>query len=121
MTITTTASPWDGARVRIWLAARIIASRAEQVRAQRGGYREQDDCDKATAEEMVCTLLQGQNSADDPAAFAADLRALLDRDDYSWRGVYDDTRFERHVRTYLRKLIKMTKTNEGFERTGRFQ
>lgn len=122
MTNTTKAIPaWDGALVRKWLEARIVASRSAQVAAQRGGYREQDDCDKATAEEMVCTILQGKNSADDPAAFAGDLRTLLDRDDYIWRGVYDDTRFDRHVRSYIRKLVKMTKTREGFEKTGRFQ
>jgi hypothetical protein len=122
MTTTNKAVPaWNGAIVRKWLEARIAASQSAQVAAQRGGYREQDDCDKATAEEMVCTILQGKNATDDPTAFTAELRALLDRDDYIWRGVYDDTRFDRHVRTYLRKLIKMTKTNEGFEKTGRFQ
>ena len=32
-----------------------------------------------------------------------------------------DVRFERHVRTYLRKLAKMTKANEGVEKMLRHQ
>jgi hypothetical protein len=32
-----------------------------------------------------------------------------------------DARFERHVRGYLRRLAKMTKANEGFEKTLRYQ
>jgi hypothetical protein len=55
------------------------------------------------------------------AAFAADLKALLEKDGYIWRGVYDDTRFDRHVRTYVRKLTQMTKANAGFENLSRFQ
>lgn len=112
---------WNGAAVRTWLESRVVASRADQVAAERAGYRQQDDCDKAAAEEMVCAGLLRRTNMDDQAAFAADLRALLDRDEYIWRGVYDDTRFDRHVRAYVRKLIKMTKTNEGFDRLGRFQ
>ena len=112
---------WNGATVRRWLDSRIASSRSDQIAAERGGRGQQDDCDKATAEEMVCTLMKAKGSMDDRAAFADDLRALLDRDDFIWRGVYDDTRFDRHVRTYVRKLVRMTKVNEGFGKIGRYQ
>ena len=112
---------WNPADVRKWLESRIIASRTDQIEAERAGRAQQDDCDKATAEEMICNLLLGKDAIDDQKTFADALRALLDRDDYVCRGVYDDTRFDRHVRSYLRKLVKMTKTNEGFEKTGRYQ
>jgi hypothetical protein len=112
---------WDGATVRLWLEKRIAAARADQVAAERGGRGEQDDCDKAAAEEMVCTLLKSQAAADSQSAFAEALKSLLDRDDYVWRGVYDDGRFDRHVRTYIRKLLKMTKDIAGFEHIRRFQ
>jgi hypothetical protein len=117
-----TAVPWNGDTVRRWLESRIAASRLDQAAAQRGGSRrEEDECDKASAEEMVCSLLLQPSAMADQTLFAASLRALLDRDEYRWRGVYDDTRFDRHARTCLRKIVKMTKTNEGFERTGRYQ
>jgi hypothetical protein len=114
-------SEWNGATVRKWLDSRVTASRSDQAAAERAGYSQQDDCDKATAEEMVCTLLTAKVATDSQKTFSNDLRALLDRDDYVWRGVYDDIRFDRHVRSYLRKLIKMTKTNEGFDKTARYQ
>ena len=116
-----TAKPWDSATVGTWLEKRIAAARADQVAAERGGRGEQDDCDKATAEEMVCTLLKDQRAAESQDAFAGMLKGLLERDDYIWRGVYDDRRFDRHVRTYIRKLLKMAKDNAGFDRTGRYQ
>ncbi|HXH15416.1 MAG TPA: hypothetical protein VNJ10_04730 [Sphingomonas sp.] len=112
---------WDGSVVRTWLASRIVAARSDQVVAERGGRDLQDDCDKATAQEMVCLLLKGKPSVDAPDSFTAELRALLDRDEYIWRGIYNDTRFDRHVRTYIRKLVKMTKTNEGFGNTTHYQ
>lgn len=115
------AKDWDGAAVRKWLEGRIVAARSDQVRAERGGYGFHDDCDKATAEEMVCTLVKSEASTADAAVFTRDLRAALDRDEYVWRGVYDDTRFDRHVRAYIKKLIKMAKTNDGFDRTGHYQ
>jgi hypothetical protein len=121
MTVDSTAREWDGAAVRKWLESRIMAARSDQVRAQRGGYREQDDCDKATAEEMVCSLVKGEAATADAAIFTRDLRALLERDTYIWRGVYDDTKFDRHVRSYIRKLIKMAKTNDGFGRIAHYQ
>jgi hypothetical protein len=101
---------WDGEAVRTWLQSRIVAARADQVTAEKYGRERQDDCDKATAEEMVCTLLKAQKAVDVQSAFADELKSLLDKDDYVWRGVYNDTRFDRHVRTYIRKLAKMTKT-----------
>lgn len=112
---------WNGIAVRVWLQSRIAAARADQVAAERGGRDRHDDCDKAAAEEMVCNLLKAGSAADSQAAFAEALRALLDRDDYIWRGVYNDTRFDRHARTYLRKLAKMTKLNEGFGNMARYQ
>ncbi|WP_256926752.1 hypothetical protein [Sphingomonas sp. TZW2008] len=115
------AAPWDAAAVRRWLDRRIVAARAEQAVAARGGRREADDSDKASAEEMVATLLTATDTTRDQATFAAAMRALLDRDDYHWRGVHDDDRFDRHVRAFLRKLAKMTKANEGFDRLSRYQ
>ena len=112
---------WSGATVQKWLESRVVAARADQVEAQRAARSQHDDCDKATAEEMVCTILLEKPTMQEPKAFTADLRALLDRDAYFCRGVYNDVRFDRHVRTFIRKLLKMTKTNTGFDRTGRYQ
>ena len=103
---------WDAAAVRTWLDSRIAAARANQVTAQRGGRNTQDDCDAASAEELVCTAVRGNET--DQASLLDALKAVLDRDDYVWRGIYDDRRFDRHVRTYARKLVRMAKTNEGF-------
>ena len=116
-----TSPEWDGATVRTWLESRIVAARADQVRAERNGRSDQDDCDKATAEEMICTLLKGKAATADQGTLTDALKALLDRNDYVWRGVYDDRRFDRHVRTYIRKLMKMTKTNTGFGNTTHYQ
>lgn len=115
------SKPWDGAVVRTWLDKRIAAARADQVAAERAGYGQQDDCDKAAAEEMVCAALKAGTAADSQAAFSDALKNLLERDHYIWRGVYDDARFERHVRSYLRKLVKMGRDNAGFEQTRRYQ
>ncbi|MBJ6120965.1 hypothetical protein [Sphingomonas mollis] len=116
-----TAKEWDGAAVRKWLESRVVAARSDQVAAERGGRDRQDDCDKATAEEMVCSFLKGSRSVDAMESFSAELRSLLDRDDYIWRGVYDDARFDRHVRTYIKKLARMTKTNDGFGNIAHYQ
>lgn len=115
------ATEWNGTNVRKWLESRVAASRLDQVAAERAGWGQHDDCDKATAEEIICTTLLSKRSTDDREAFAQDLRALLDQDEHLWRGVYDDTKFDRHVRPHVRKLVRMTKTNEGFEKTGRHQ
>lgn len=112
---------WDGAVVRLWLENRIAAARADQVAAERGGRGRQDDCDQAAAEEMVCALLLREPAADAQHSFADALKALLDRDSFVWRGVYDDARFDRHVRAYVRKLLKMTRENKGFEQIRRYQ
>ena len=112
---------WDGNVVRTWLASRVVAARSDQVVAERGGRELQDDCDKATAEEMVCSLLKGKPAVEAQDSFTTELRALLNRDDYIWRGIYNDMRFDRHVRTYIKKLMKMTKTNEGFGNTTHYQ
>ena len=119
--VTEATKPWDAAIVRIWLDKRIAAARADQVAAERAGRGNEDDCDKAAAEEMVCAALRTDTATASQTAFSAALKALADRDSYVWRGVYDDARFERHVRTYLRKLLKMAKDNAGFEQTRRYQ
>ena len=117
-----TAKSWDPAVVRTWLERRVVAARADQVVAERGGYEFQDDCDKATAEEMVCALmLKGRTTPDTQEALSTALRTLLDRDEYLWRGVYNDTRFDRHVRSYVKRLIKMAKTNDGFDKVAHYQ
>ncbi len=112
---------WDGAAVRLWLESRIAAARADQVAAERYGRERQDDCDKAAAEEMVCAAMKNEQATADQAQFGQALKAMLDRDDYVWRGVYNDDRFDRHVRSYIRKLAKMAKTNEGFQNLKRYQ
>lgn len=112
---------WDGAIVRKWLEGRIAAARADQVAAERYGRERQDDCDKAAAEEMVCAAVRSEQATELQATFAAELENLLDRDDYIWRGVYNDDRFDRHVRSYIKKLMKITKANEGFENIKRYQ
>lgn len=115
------AEAWNAAAVRAWLESRIAAARFEQARAAGTGRSGEDDCDRASAEEMVCSLVKPERTTQTSDAFAAALRALLDQDDYSWRGVCDDARFERHVRAFVRKLIRMTKDNAGFGNTARYQ
>ena len=119
--MTNPAKPWDGALVRKWLERRVAASRLDQAAADRRGYEARDDYDQAAAEEWACRALQGAASIEDQAAFAAHLKALIGQDDYPATSTYDDIRFERHIRTYLRKLAKMTKANEGFANTLRHQ
>lgn len=115
------AKEWDGAVVRAWLESRIAAARTDQVAAERGGRELQDDCDKATAEEMVCTLMMRGRSDWSQAALLESLRTLLERDEHVWRGVYNDTKFDRHVRTFIKKLVKMTKANDGFANVAHYQ
>lgn len=119
--MTEPAKPWDGAIVRKWLESRVIAARSDQVAAERYGRERQDDCDQASAEEMVCGLFKASEATNLQSAFLADLKVLLDRDDYVWRGIYNDARFERHVRGYIRKLMKMSRDNAGFEKVTRYQ
>lgn len=115
------AKAWDGDLVRRWLESRVVAARADQVVAEKGGRDRQDDCDKASAEEMVCTILKSKISRENQKAFAEELATLLDRDEYIWGGVYDDTRFDRHVRSFVKKLARMAKTNDGFENVAHYQ
>lgn len=112
---------WNSEHVRKWLESRIDAARLDQAAADRRGYAAQDDYDKAAAEEWVCRSLKADADKDDQAAFADRLKQLLGQDEYQVTGIYDDRRFERCVRANLRKIAKMTKANEGFENTLRFQ
>jgi hypothetical protein len=112
---------WDGGLVRTWLDRRLAAARLDQSGADRRGYEARDEYDKAAAEEWVCRALKDGGKADDRMAFAAQIKALVAQDDYPVTGIHDDQRFERHVRTALRKVAKMTKTNEGFGNTLRYQ
>eukprot|EP01035_Chromulina_nebulosa_P003708 gene3708-biopygen3042 len=76
---------------------------------------------RSAAAEWVCHALQATDCADEQAMFAARLKELIGQDEYQATGINDDERFTRHVRTQLRKLAKMTKTNEGFDKTLRYQ
>jgi hypothetical protein len=116
-----TSTPWDGAAVRRWLEARTAAARADQVSAERYGRERQDDCDKAAAEEMVCAAVRSEAATNDQPAFIAVLKALAERDEYIWRGIYNDARFDRHARACIRTLMKMAKANEGFGNLTRYQ
>jgi hypothetical protein len=114
-------APWDGTRVRTWLERRFEASRLDQTAADRRGYEARDEYDVAAAEEWVCKTLKSADCTNDQAAFATRIKDLIAQDEYPVAGVNDDIRFERHVRSYLRKLARMTKTNEGFDKTRRYQ
>jgi hypothetical protein len=115
------STQWNAETVRTWLASRLAASQVDQVRAERMGRDYEDDYDKAAAEEFVCRLAQRHASLEDQARFGLYLKELLGRDEYNRTGVYSDRRFEREVRAYLRKLIRMAKANEGFDKTSHFQ
>jgi hypothetical protein len=119
--VSVSSKTWDGERVRKWLECRIVAAGLDQAAADKRGYEAQDDYDKAAAEEWVCRSLKSVAQKDDQAAFADRLKQLLGQDEYRITGIYDDRRFERYVRANLRKLTKMTKANEGFENTLRYQ
>ena len=112
---------WDGELVRKWLESRLAAARLEQAAADKRGYEAQDDYDKAAAEEWVCRTLMTAGRTDEQAAFAAHLKELLAQDEYRVTGIYDDRRFDRYVRANLRKISKMTKLNDGFANTLRYQ
>lgn len=115
------SKPWDGELVRRWLESRIAVARLDQAAADKRGYTAADDYDKAAAEEWVCRSLRAAADKNDQAAFADRLKQLLGADDYPTTGIHDHRRFERYVRADLRKIAKMTKTNEGFEKTLRYQ
>ncbi|HEX7856190.1 MAG TPA: hypothetical protein VF503_21130 [Sphingobium sp.] len=86
------------------------------------GGRAPDDCAYEAQDEYEgCCGGMGLPVAactDNQAAFAARLKEL---DEYQATNTYDDVRFERHVRTYLWKLARLTKANEGFEKILRHQ
>ncbi len=119
--MTDSVKPWDPALVRRWLDRRHAAARLDQAAADRQGDDALEDHDKAAGEEWVCRTLKDDDSTADQTAFAARLKHLIAQDDYPATGLNDEDRFERHVRTYLRKVAKMTKANEGFEKTLRHQ
>jgi hypothetical protein len=112
---------WDGELVRKWLERRFEAAKLDQAAADRRGYEARDEYDKAAAEEWVCRALKSADCTNEQATFAKRLKELISQDDYPATGIYDDLRFERHVRAQLRKLAKMTKANEGFEKMLRYQ
>ena len=112
---------WDSALVHTWLESRFAAARLDQAAADKRGYGAEDDYDKAAAEEWVCRILKSADCTGEQAAFAGRLRELLGQDGYAVTGVHDDRRFERHVRATLRKLAKMTKANDGFDKLSRYQ
>lgn len=115
------APAWDGARVRTWLERRQAAARLDQAAADRRGYQAADEYDKAAAEEWVCGALLRSDDLDDQKALSARIKMLVAQEDYRATGVNDHDKFERHVRSHLRKVAKMTKANEGFEKMLRFQ
>jgi hypothetical protein len=119
--MTDPSKAWDGAQVRKWLERRLEVSLLDQARADRHRHEARDDYDQAAAEEWVCRALKDAACTGDQVEFAARIKTLLGQDAYPATSTYDDTRFERHVRSYLRKLAKMTKTNEGFGKTLRHQ
>jgi hypothetical protein len=80
-----------------------------------------DDLDKTAAEEWGWAALKSADCTDDQAALAARCKELIGQDEHPAMGLHDDIRFKRHVRTYLRKLAKMTKANQGLEKTYRHQ
>lgn len=119
--VTSSSKPWDGEKVRTWLDRRLAASKLDQAAAGRRGYEAQEDFDKAAAEDWVCRALKEADCTNDQAALAKRLKELIGQDEYFVTSIHDDARFERYVRGYLRRLAKMTKANEGFEKTLRYQ
>jgi hypothetical protein len=119
--MTGSSKPGDAAVVRNWLERRRDAARLDQAVADKRGYEARDDYDQAAAEEWVCRALLTADRSDDQAGLAACLKELLARDEYPITGIHDDRRFERHVRANLRKVAKMTKANDGFANTLRYQ
>ena len=119
--MTGASTEWNADLVRTWLASRLKAARLDQAAADRQGYEARDDYGKAAAEEWVCRTLSSAGLAKDQATFAGQLKELLVRDDYTTAGIYDDRRFDRHVRENLRKIARMTKANDGFANTLRYQ
>lgn len=112
---------WNPELVRSWLESRVQSSKLDQAAADRQGYDARDDYDRAAAEEWVCRTLVSDASMENRADLARRIKDLIAQESYCVAGVNDDERFERHVRTALRKVAKMAKANEGFANTRRFQ
>ena len=70
----------------------------------------QDELDRIVTDTLLDSVLQ-----------PARLKELLAEDEYRTTGIHDDRRFDRYVRANLRKLAKMTKANDGFANTLRYQ
>lgn len=119
--MTDASSAWNGELVGRWLESRVRAAKVEQAAADRRGYEAQDDYDEAAAEEWVCQALKSAGRVDDRAAFAGRINELLAQDEYRIIGIHDDRRVERHVRATLRRIARMTKANDGFANTLRYQ
>ena len=115
------ATTWDDALVRGWLDSRIESSRLDQAVADRRGYEARDDYDKAAAEEWACRALSVGDGANTQTALAGRIKELIAEDAYRVTGIDDHERFERHVRTCLRKIARMVKANTGFENRSRYQ
>jgi hypothetical protein len=115
------STAWDGELVCRWLDSRLQASRLDQASADKRGYEAQDDYDKAAAEEWVCRTIRAAGRTQDQAVVTEYLRELLAQDEYRVTGIQSDQRFERYVRANLKKLAKMTKADEGFANTLRYQ
>jgi hypothetical protein len=105
--------PWDLALVRKWLEHRYEASCLDQAAAGRRGYEARDDFDKVAAEEWTCDALKSADCTNDQDAPAARFKELIGQDECPATRLHNDIRFERHVRTYLRKLVKMTKATKA--------
>ncbi len=112
---------WDGDLVCKWLESRFAAAKLDQAAADKRGYGAQDDYDKAAAEQWVCRFLKTGGRTGNQAALAAQIKELLAQDEYGITGIHDDRRFDRYVRANLRKLARMTKANDGFANTLRYQ
>lgn len=119
--MTSDVKPWDGELVRKWLESRFSASMADQDRADWHGCGYEGDYDRAAAEEWVCRVAKSSEATNSQLRFGELLKDLLGKEEYRRVGVHDDRRFEREVRSYIRKLIKMAKANTGFENTARYQ
>ncbi|WP_010543358.1 hypothetical protein [Sphingomonas elodea] len=119
--MTALQADWNPAQVRLWLERRIKAARSDQDVADRYGRDREDEYDKAAAEEWVCDQFRRSDAVEDQARLADAIKALVAKDDFYRPGVRSEQRFEREVKTYLRKLAKMVKTNTGFGKTLRYQ
>jgi hypothetical protein len=102
---------WNAEAVRSWLRSRYGSAQSEQDRVKKRGNRE-DDYDAAAAEKYVLQLVKTNVATEYQHSFIDLLDDIRKKDGYRWAGVYDQKRFERAVRAYVRKLIKMAHANE---------